>query len=100
MGPPADAESRRLDRDGRAPDVIRRERRRFGPNRETAALLGGLTLIGLSIGGGSLAYPLLRKRGGASRMIPHGGKGIGFADLTGPTSTWNCMVPRRARRSS
>lgn len=64
MGPPADAESRRLDRDGRAPAVVRRERRRFGPNRETAALLGGLALIGLSIGGGSLAYPLLRQRGG------------------------------------
>ncbi|MDG3007831.1 alpha/beta fold hydrolase [Paludisphaera mucosa] len=60
---PVDDETRRLDRDVEAPVVVRREDWRFGLNRETAALLGGLALIGLSIGGGSFAYPLLLKRG-------------------------------------
>ncbi|QEH38421.1 Arylesterase [Aquisphaera giovannonii] len=48
-----------------APVVVRREPWQFGANRETAALLGGLALVALSIGGGSISYPLLRRAGGA-----------------------------------
>ncbi len=35
----------------------------LGFNRPTAELLGGLTLLFLGLGGGSLAYPLLRRTG-------------------------------------
>jgi len=35
----------------------------FGFNRPTAELLGGLTLLGLSVGGGSVLVPLLRRKG-------------------------------------
>ncbi len=36
----------------------------FGPNRETAYLLGGLALLGWSLGGGWLLSPRLRRRRG------------------------------------
>lgn len=62
--PPANHEAQGPDRERRPPDVARREPWRFGLNRETAALLGGLMLISLSLGGGMVAYPLLRRRGG------------------------------------
>lgn len=62
--PAASPDDRPLARDGRDPGATRRVSWHFGLNRETAALLGGLALVGLALGGGSLGFPLLRKAGG------------------------------------
>jgi pimeloyl-ACP methyl ester carboxylesterase len=66
--------------DPRARDRARRdlgvERRtvewHFGLNRETASLLGGLALTALSLGGGALGYPLIRRRGADDPRVAEG----------------------------
>ncbi|WP_165249411.1 alpha/beta fold hydrolase [Paludisphaera soli] len=62
------ARDRDRDRDGKAeaepPVVVRREWRPLGADRVTAALLGGLALVVLSLGG-SFGFPLVRKAGDA-----------------------------------
>ena len=46
----------------------------FGLNRQTAYLLGGLTLLGLSLGGGRLLYPLTRPVGADEPKADHEGE--------------------------
>jgi pimeloyl-ACP methyl ester carboxylesterase len=57
---------------------------RFGWNRATASLLGGLALLGFSLGGGWAGTTLLR-RGGERPNVPHGEvrrvPGVDGADL-------------------
>lgn len=64
---PRDAEERQAAEPEAAPVAttrVRVIRWEFGLNRETAYLLGGLALLGWSIGGGLLFSPLLWRRGG------------------------------------
>ena len=56
-----------VDEDGPRPGVeerVRVSRWHLALDRSTAYLAGGLTLVLLSLGGGSVGYPLLRKSGG------------------------------------
>ena len=70
--PPPGAADRPAD--GRGREVRRIETVPFGLNRPTAELLGGLALLGLSVGGGRLLVPLLRRRGQDDPNSERGGE--------------------------
>ena len=64
-----------VDEDGPRPRVeerVRVSRWHLGLDRSTAFLAGGLALTLLSLGGGSVGYPLLRKSGGAVKPASQG----------------------------
>jgi pimeloyl-ACP methyl ester carboxylesterase len=71
---PADSSPRSPNQEEASSPAVRRVSWQPGLNRETAALLGGLALFGLSIGGGSLLYPLLRRQGGDEPHAPSDGQ--------------------------